>query len=96
VPASSTLLELIRDGRLVHDGDPLLRRHVLAAVAARTEKGWRISKRRSRQAIDACVALAMAADRATQLVPVSDFIIEMVGPAPLKKDWTDDPSQWLR
>jgi phage terminase large subunit-like protein len=64
-PASATLLELIRDGRLVHDGDPVLRRHVLSAVAAQTDRGWRISKRKSRKAIDGCVALAMAVDEAT-------------------------------
>jgi len=89
VPASATLLELIRDGRLVHDGDPLLRRHVLAAVASQTERGWRISKRRSRQAIDGCVALAMAADRATRPGP-GDFVLETIVPGVDRepRDWT--------
>lgn len=63
-PASERLYELIREGRVVHDGDPQLRQQVLNAVAAETDRGWRISKRKSKARIDACVALAMAADRA--------------------------------
>ncbi len=63
-PASETLFELIRERRLVHDGDPELRRQILAAVPSETERGVRISKRKSRKRIDAAVALAMAADRA--------------------------------
>lgn len=59
-PASSTLLELVRAGRLRHDGDPVLREHVLSAVASETDRGVRISKRKSRARIDACVAAAMA------------------------------------
>lgn len=63
-PASERLYELVKEHRLVHDGDPVLRRQVLAAVATETERGWRISKRKSRERIDAAIALAMAADRA--------------------------------
>lgn len=63
-PASDRLYELIREGRLVHDGDEELRQQILAAVVAETDRGWRISKRKSQARIDACVALAMAADRA--------------------------------
>lgn len=63
-PASERLYELIKEHRLVHDGNATLRSQILAAVAAVTERGWRISKRKSNERIDACVALAMAADRA--------------------------------
>lgn len=63
-PASERLYELVKEHRLVHDGDPVLRRQVLAAVATETERGWRISKRKSRERTDAAIALAMAADRA--------------------------------
>ncbi len=55
---------MIREGRLVHDGDPELRRQILAAVPSETERGVRISKRKSKKRIDAAVALALAADRA--------------------------------
>jgi phage terminase large subunit-like protein len=63
-PASEALFELITAGRLVHDGDPELRRQMLAAVPARTERGVKISKRKSKRRIDAAVAVAMAAHRA--------------------------------
>lgn len=67
-PASNTLYELVRERRLVHDGDRLLREQVLAAVTAPTERGgWKISKRKSLERIDAAVALAMVADRAVTL-----------------------------
>lgn len=66
--ASSTLFELFRDQRIVHDGDSVLRDQVLAAVTAPTERGgWKISKRKSLERIDAAVALAMLADRAVTL-----------------------------
>lgn len=65
VPASEKLYELIRERRLVHDGDPMLRSHVLAAETQLTERGIRISKRKSRRHIDACMALAYAAEAAT-------------------------------
>jgi phage terminase large subunit-like protein len=67
-PASETLYELIVDRRLVHNADPVMRRHVLSAVAAPTDRGgWRISKRKSLERIDGCVSLAMTADRAVTL-----------------------------
>jgi len=78
VPASEKLYELIRERRLVHDGDPVLRSHILAAEAQMTERGQRISKRKSRAHIDACMALAYAADRAAdQSPPADDFIWEV-------------------
>jgi phage terminase large subunit-like protein len=75
-PASETLYELIREGRLIHDGDPELRRQMLAAVPSQTERGVRISKRKSKKRIDAAVALAMAADRAVHGAVDNDFIFE--------------------
>lgn len=71
-PASESLYELIRAGRVVHDGDPVLRSHVLAVVPSETERGVRISKRKSRQQIDAAVASAMAASRALFAQPTWD------------------------
>ena len=77
-PASETLFELIREGRLVHDGDPEMRSQILAAVPAETERGVRISKRRSKARIDAAVALAMAADRAVKApAPGDGFCFEV-------------------
>lgn len=69
-PASETLYELIMAGRVVHDGDPVLRSHILAAVPASTERGVRISKRKSRRQIDAAVAAVMAGSKAVARPPV--------------------------
>jgi phage terminase large subunit-like protein len=67
-PASETLYELITQQRLVHDGNQELKAQMLAAVAAPTDRGgWRISKRRSVERIDAAVSLAMTADRAVTM-----------------------------
>lgn len=67
-PASETLYELIVERRIVHDGDPVMKEHVLAAVIAPTERGgWRISKRKSLERIDGAVSLAMSADRAVTM-----------------------------
>jgi phage terminase large subunit-like protein len=66
--ASTELYELILAGRIVHDGNEQFRRQVLAAVSAPTDRGgWKISKRKSLERIDACVALAMLAERAVTL-----------------------------
>jgi len=70
---------LIREGRLVHDGEPELRRQILAAVPSETERGVRISKRKSKKRIDAAVALAMAADRAMHAEPETEIFCETYG-----------------
>jgi phage terminase large subunit-like protein len=67
-PASNVLYELVRERRIVHDGHSVLRRQVLAAVTGPTDRGgWKISKRKSLERIDAAVALAILADRAVTL-----------------------------
>jgi phage terminase large subunit-like protein len=67
-PASETLYELIVEQRLVHDGDRAMKEQMLAAVIAPTERGgWRISKRKSQERIDAAVSLAMVAERAVTM-----------------------------
>lgn len=67
VPAGERLSAAILEGRLKHPGDPVLDRHVSAAVAKQTRRGARIAHAGGRQAvnrIDAVIALAMAVDRA--------------------------------
>jgi phage terminase large subunit-like protein len=67
-PASEGLYELIVERRLVHDGDRVMKEQLLAAVIAPTERGgWRISKRKSQERIDAAVSLAMCAERAVTM-----------------------------
>ena len=67
VPAGERLSAAILEGRLRHPGDPVLDRHVAAAVAKQTRRGARIAHAGGRQAanrIDAVIAMAMAIDRA--------------------------------
>ena len=47
------------EGRVVHDGDPILAGHVLGAKAVFSERGWRLSKKKSGRWIDRCVAMVM-------------------------------------
>jgi hypothetical protein len=53
-----------REHRLKHPNDPVLNRHVAAAVARDTPRGWRLEKAHRTASIDAVVALAMALERA--------------------------------
>ena len=53
-PASERIFELVKEGRVVHDGDETLRAHILAAVVAETERGWRISQAQE-QETDRCL-----------------------------------------
>lgn len=47
-PSSSTAYELVTTGRLAHDGDPILARHVLDTSALLTERGMKVVKGRGR------------------------------------------------
>lgn len=69
-PASEALLELVKGGRLVHDGDPQLRQAITAAVAKRTPRGWVITKPKgSTKLVDLAVACAMAVQMAMLEAP---------------------------
>lgn len=59
--ASQSLFELLKRGLIVHDGDPVMRRHVRATAAKETPRGWRITRLRGpRRPNDGAVAMAMA------------------------------------
>ncbi len=60
VPAYGRLYELIVGGELVHDDDPVLADHVLSATRRESERGWMLSKSKSKRHIDGAVALALA------------------------------------
>ena len=62
--ASENLHRVIVEGKLTHPGHAELDRHVAAAVARKTGRGWRLDKLTKAAQIDAVVALAMAAERA--------------------------------
>jgi phage terminase large subunit-like protein len=66
VPATQKVLDAVLDGKLVHDGNGLLARHVGNAVTKVDQLGSRIVKdqRNSPRKIDAAVAMTIAVDRA--------------------------------
>lgn len=63
-PACGQLYEMIRQGNLTHGPDPLFEQQVLNAVPRLNERGFTLSKGKSRGRIDAAIALALAVDRA--------------------------------
>jgi phage terminase large subunit-like protein len=73
-PVLGSLLEIIKRGELHHDGDPLLRQHVLNAVPRFNERGFTLQKSKSRGRIDGAIALGLAADRALR-APVPEVMI---------------------
>jgi phage terminase large subunit-like protein len=62
--ASESLHAAIVSRRLVHPADPALDRHVNAAIAKATGRGWRLMQSERTAQIDAAIALAMAVERA--------------------------------
>jgi phage terminase large subunit-like protein len=75
--ATRTLHEVISHGRLRHGGDELARRHALAAEVREREDGLTISKRATRDPIDALVSAAMALDVASGLEPPKRSVYEV-------------------
>jgi phage terminase large subunit-like protein len=67
VPACARFADAVLDGNMIHDGDPLLARHLSNAVVKIDNLGPRIVKenRHSNRRIDAAVAAVIAFDRAT-------------------------------
>ena len=67
VPACARFADAVLDGNMIHDGDPLLARHLSNAVVKVDNLGPRIVKenRNSNRRIDAAVAAVIAFDRAT-------------------------------
>lgn len=67
VPACAKFYDAVMEGTLIHDGDPLLARHIENAVTKIDALGPRIvkEKRNSPRKIDAAVAAVLAVDRAT-------------------------------
>ena len=64
VPASMLLYDLVREGRLRHDGDPDVTDQVLSAGVSEVAQGWRLDKRKGNRSIDSAIALAMACQMA--------------------------------
>jgi phage terminase large subunit-like protein len=71
-PESEALYEAIMRGQVFHNGDPDFAAHVNAGVPTETERGWRLTKRKAKDAIDALIALLMAYDAATRTPDTTD------------------------
>jgi len=68
-PICANAYELIVSGRLAHDGDALLTDHVRAAQQRPNERGWTLSKSKSRRHIDGAIATCLATWEASQPEP---------------------------
>ena len=78
VPASQALFEYIKTRRLIHIGDPIMRKHIRSVVAKETERGWRITKPSgSKKHVDGAVALAMATYMATTMNEEQDNTVNI-------------------
>jgi phage terminase large subunit-like protein len=62
VPATQAVYDACRDGRLSHDGNPSLARHIGNAVLREDKNGARITKEHasSRRKIDLAIAMILA------------------------------------
>jgi len=72
------VFDAVMESRLIHDGNPILARHLSNAVTKIDNMGPRIVKdsRNSPRKIDAAVALVICVDRAltgAKLEPVPEF-----------------------
>ena len=68
VPACGNAYQLIVSGMVEHDGSSTLTDHVLSAVQQQSDRGWRLSKSKSKRPIDGAIALVMALYEATHEV----------------------------
>lgn len=66
IPATQKVFEAVTEGRLVHDGNPVLSRHVDNCVIKIDHRGQRVTKESStsRKKIDSAIAFIIAYDRA--------------------------------
>ena len=71
-PASTITYEAIVNGRLAHDGDPVLAEHVRNTTAVLTERGMKVTKpkKMTPRKNDACIAMVMGTAMAMQDAPV--------------------------
>lgn len=78
-PACGLAFDLIVNGQIVHDGDVELTSHIKAAVKREQERGFTLSKGKSKRHIDGAVAMCMgvwilhAKQKPPELVPMFAF-----------------------
>ncbi|NBU23750.1 MAG: terminase large subunit [Actinobacteria bacterium] len=66
IPATQTVFDAILEEKLVHDGNPILARHIDNCVVKNDARGQRVTKESStsKRKIDAAIAFIIALDRA--------------------------------
>lgn len=69
IPACQGLYQLVVEGKIAHDGDAALARHIGNAVADQRPRGWRLTKMQAKRKIDAAIATAIATLRAQEPAP---------------------------
>jgi len=77
-PACGLTFQMILDGKIVHNGDEQLSAHVRAAVKREQERGFTLSKGKSKRHIDAAITLCMGVwtlhePEATPVTPMFAF-----------------------
>lgn len=60
-PAVGLTYDLIVSGQIVHDGNPVLADHVMSAARREAERGFTLSKGKSKRHIDGAITLCMGA-----------------------------------
>ncbi|MFI9206201.1 terminase large subunit domain-containing protein [Streptomyces sp. NPDC053048] len=78
VPATQIVYDACRDGRLTHDGDPALARHIGNAVLREDKNGARVTKEHasSRRKIDLAIAMILAVHGAVMFREEHPHLIE--------------------
>lgn len=74
VPATQRAYELLTSGQVVFSGDPEFSAHVEACVLTNTERGARVTKRKSKAPNDAGIALVMALAEAANVAPPTPVV----------------------
>ena len=72
-PACGLAFDMIIHQQIVHTGDPDEARQVKAAVKHQQERGFTLSKGRSRVHIDAAITLCMGVDELARLTKPRDW-----------------------
>jgi hypothetical protein len=76
-PACGMAFDMIIHQRIVHADDPDEARQVLAAVKREAERGFTLSKGKSRIHIDAAITLCMGVDALARLTKEIDILNTM-------------------
>jgi phage terminase large subunit-like protein len=69
--AYHSFYQLALEGKLTHNGDPVLAAHIESTAASKSERGWRLRKLKNNKHIDATVAAVLAVARAQHHKPTA-------------------------